>query len=190
MVTLRAMIPLVLGLAVGVAATKLLVDRMSKARASATSEAAGALNIAREATARANKCEGGLCALKAFDTAIETYMGLTEEEGRRDLIPNLAIALGNRGVVQQNVGRLDASLEDYTRAIELFRELVSSDRHSNLADDLAANLVNRATVLVSKGAWDVARSDIEAAMRIARDEIIRGRVRQLHATLMSTKEEP
>ena len=105
-------------------------------------------------------------ALRAYDETIATRSRLVDEEGRRDLVPELASALNNRGLALRTTGRPDQAVRDYTRAIELRAALFERDGRQELAGDLAASLSNRAVAQGDLGRLDRAVEDYDRAIEI------------------------
>jgi tetratricopeptide (TPR) repeat protein len=71
--------------------------------------------------------------------------------GRRELAPNLAAALMNKGNALQSLGQLREAIASHDAALELYQLLVEEQGRTELAPGLAKALLNKGLALQRLG---------------------------------------
>jgi tetratricopeptide (TPR) repeat protein len=85
--------------------------------------------------------------LSDFHRAVEILTKLVEFDGRRDLVPELAICYRNRGMTHLAAKNFDDAIRDYTQAIDEFDRLVTFEGRSHMQSELAKSYMFRAYAL-------------------------------------------
>jgi len=96
------------------------------------------------------------------------YRTSVEDQGRSELANDLAMAIMNKGVALDSLGRLEAAVAAYDEAISIRRKLVEEQGRSELANDLAAAIMNKGVALANLGRLEEAVTAFEEAIQIQR----------------------
>jgi tetratricopeptide (TPR) repeat protein len=113
-------------------------------------------------------------AVSAYDEAIAVCRRTVEQEGRRELANDLAMALMNRGNALAGLGQLEEAVSAYDEAIAVCRRLVEQEGRRELANDLARALLNKTLVLEEQQRFPEAVDGYAEAIRLRAERIQRG----------------
>ncbi len=112
------------------------------------------LLLARLYTNKALLCisvEDSTGAVKVFDRCIAILALLVEQEGRSELVDDLAGAYMNKARAVLLLGDLRGAVELYDRSIALYERLVKQEGRNELANGLAFTYMNKANAVKSLG---------------------------------------
>ena len=124
-------------------------------------------------------------ALTLFTLSERGTRRLVEEEDRRELEDDLAMALMNRGTALGSLQRLPEAVTDYDAAIAILRRLVEEENRRELENGLAMALMNRGNALRRLQRLPEAVTDCDAAIAIRRRLVEEENHRELENDLAS-----
>lgn len=110
-------------------------------------------------------------ASRLFRRAIGELEILINEEGRSELLRDLAVTLCNSCNTLRELGMAEHSLRDSNRAVELLEHLVRNDKQNGPVDDLARSLSDRGLTLRDLGKPNDAIADYDRALALVRARV-------------------
>lgn len=101
-----------------------------------------------------------------FDRAVEILTDLVAFDGRRDLVPELALCHRNRGMTHLAAKDIESAVRDYSQAIDEFDRLVNFEGRQEMRGELAKSYLFRAYSLSLQQETARAIADYEKSIEL------------------------
>jgi len=129
-------------------------------------------------------------AVDLYDKCISIYRRLIDQEGRREIYDDLALALMNKANVLGDMGITAGAIKHYDECISIRNRLVYQEGRRDLLGDLWWSILGRAHVNNSSGNFsDKDHQQVQGACLCLASEVNRTGRADLKKVLASAKEE-
>jgi tetratricopeptide (TPR) repeat protein len=105
-------------------------------------------------------------AIRDFDTGIDIYLRLVDEDGRNEFSSELAKSYRHRGIAFRRQGRLDNAIADLSRAIDVHVGLTKQHGQTELATELAKCHADRGEILRDQNKLVAAARDFDQCIAL------------------------